>query len=87
MLDHLVGLLLRALIAQVTGANPLQVHHEVYADDGMTLEQLMAFSASEDHERQEQVWDLLQSSYNKQPYMIRAKLRIQCARRTSGCAS
>jgi hypothetical protein len=26
MLDHLVGLLLRALIAQVTGANPLQVH-------------------------------------------------------------
>jgi hypothetical protein len=25
MLDHLVGLLLRALIAQVTGANPLQV--------------------------------------------------------------
>jgi hypothetical protein len=26
VLDHLVGLLLRALIAQVTGANPLQVH-------------------------------------------------------------
>ncbi|MDX3911374.1 MAG: hypothetical protein QHC67_16395, partial [Sphingobium sp.] len=25
-LDHLVGLLLRALIAQVTGAKPLQVH-------------------------------------------------------------
>jgi len=25
VLDHLVGLLLRALIAQVTGANPLQV--------------------------------------------------------------
>jgi ParB family chromosome partitioning protein len=48
--------------------------HDVYADDGMTLEQLMAFSVSEGHERQEQVWDLLQSSYNKQPYMIRAKL-------------
>jgi ParB family chromosome partitioning protein len=29
---------------------------------------------SEDHERQEQVWDLLQSGYNKQPYIIRAKL-------------
>ncbi|MGE4322676.1 MAG: transposase, partial [Sphingobium sp.] len=28
MLDHLVGLLLRALIAQVTGAKPLQVHKE-----------------------------------------------------------
>src|SRR3546814_17325583 len=26
MLDHLVGLLLRDLIAQVTGAKPLQVH-------------------------------------------------------------
>jgi hypothetical protein len=26
MLDHLVGLLLRALNAQVTGAKPLQVH-------------------------------------------------------------
>jgi ParB family transcriptional regulator, chromosome partitioning protein len=48
--------------------------HEVYADDGMTLEQLMAFSVSENHERQEQVWDLLQPSYNKQPYMIRSKL-------------
>ncbi|MEA3390907.1 MAG: ParB/RepB/Spo0J family partition protein [Pseudomonadota bacterium] len=48
--------------------------HEVYADDGMTLEQLMAFSVTEDHERQEQVWDLLQSSYNWQPYIIRSKL-------------
>jgi ParB family chromosome partitioning protein len=56
--------------------------HEVYADDGMTLEQLMAFSVSEDHERQEQVWDLLQSSYNKQPYMIRAKLTEDSVRAT-----
>lgn len=54
--------------------------HEIYADDGMTLEQLMAFSVSEDHERQEQVWDLLQSSYNKQPYMIRAKLTEDAVR-------
>ncbi|MGH6613382.1 ParB/RepB/Spo0J family partition protein [Sphingomonas sp.] len=56
--------------------------HEVYVDDGMTLEQLMAFSVSEDHERQEQVWDLLQSSYNKQPYMIRAKLTEDSVRAT-----
>jgi ParB family chromosome partitioning protein len=56
--------------------------HDVYADDGMTLEQLMAFSVSEDHERQEQVWDLLQSSYNKQPYMIRAKLTEDSVRAT-----
>lgn len=55
--------------------------HEVYAEDGMTLEQLMAFSVCDDHERQEQVWDLLQSSYNKQPYMIRAKLTEDSARR------
>ena len=56
--------------------------HEVYAEDGMTLEQLMAFSVSEDHERQEQIWDLLQSSYNKQPYMIRAKLTENSVRAT-----
>jgi len=31
----------------------------VYAEDGMTLEQLMAFTVCNDHARQEQVWDLL----------------------------
>lgn len=56
--------------------------HDVYADDGMTLEQLMAFSVSEDHERQEQVWEMLQSSYNQQPYMIRSKLTEQSVRAT-----
>jgi len=56
--------------------------HEVYAEDGMTLEQLMAFSVSEDHERQEQVWEMLQSSYNQQPYMIRSKLTEQSVRAT-----
>lgn len=56
--------------------------HEVYADDGMTLEQLMAFSVSENHERQEQVWDLLQSNYNKQAYVIRAKLTEDSVRAT-----
>jgi ParB family chromosome partitioning protein len=42
----------------------------------------MAFSVSDDHERQEQVWDLLQSSYNKQPYMIRSKLTEDAVRAT-----
>ena len=56
--------------------------HEIYAEDGMTLEQLMAFSVSEDHERQEQVWELLQSSYNQQPYIIRSKLTEQSVRAT-----
>jgi hypothetical protein len=31
--------------------------HEVYAEDGMTLDQLMAFTVSDDHARQEQVWE------------------------------
>jgi len=47
---------------------------EVYAEDEMTLEQLMAFSVSPDHERQEQVWEAIQRSYNKEPYQIRRML-------------
>jgi ParB family chromosome partitioning protein len=56
--------------------------HDIYAEDGMTLEQLMAFSVSEDHARQEQVWEQLQSSHNKQPWMIRSKLTEQAVRAT-----
>ncbi|WP_374394873.1 ParB/RepB/Spo0J family partition protein [Sphingopyxis sp.] len=48
--------------------------HEVYADDGMTLEQLMAFSVASDHARQEQIWEMLQTSGNQQPWFIRARL-------------
>ena len=48
--------------------------HDVYADDGMTLEQLMAFSVATDHARQEQVWEMLQTSHNQQPWFIRARL-------------
>jgi ParB family chromosome partitioning protein len=44
---------------------------EVYAEDGMTLEQLMAFTVSPDHERQEQVWEAIQRSYNKEAAQIR----------------
>src|SRR3546814_5920173 len=40
----------------------------------MTLEQLMAFSVSDDHERQEQVWELLAHSYNRSGAYIRQKL-------------
>lgn len=47
---------------------------EVYSEDEMTLEQLMAFSVSPDHERQEQVWEAIQRSYNKEPYQIRRML-------------
>ena len=32
---------------------------DIYAEDGMTLDQLMAFTVNPDHERQEQVWEAL----------------------------
>ncbi|EHK54342.1 ParB/RepB/Spo0J family partition protein [Allomesorhizobium alhagi] len=47
---------------------------DVYAEDGMTLDQLMAFTVSGDHERQELVFERLQHSYDKQPYVIRRML-------------
>ena len=47
---------------------------EVYAGDEMNLDQLMAFSVSPDHERQERVWEAIQRSYNKEPYQIRRML-------------
>ncbi|MCW6536239.1 ParB/RepB/Spo0J family partition protein [Sphingomonas lycopersici] len=50
------------------------VLHAVYAEDGMTLEQLMAFAVSDDHARQEQVFELLAHSYNKSAAWIRQRL-------------
>jgi ParB family chromosome partitioning protein len=47
---------------------------DIYAEDGMTLEQLMAFTVTADHARQEQVWDAVSRSYNKEPYLIRRQL-------------
>jgi ParB family chromosome partitioning protein len=47
---------------------------DVYAEDGMTLDQLMAFAVNPDHERQEQAWEALQHSYNKEPFHIRRLL-------------
>ena len=41
---------------------------DIYAEDGMTLEQLMAFTVTDDHTRQEQVWDAVSRSYSKEPY-------------------
>ncbi|VFU10180.1 ParB/RepB/Spo0J family partition protein [Methylocella tundrae] len=48
--------------------------HDVYAEDGMTLDQLMAFTVSGDHERQEQVFERLKASHDKQPYTVRRML-------------
>ena len=47
---------------------------EVYADDEMSLEQLMSFTISDDHARQEQVWETVQRGYIKEPYYIRKLL-------------
>jgi ParB family transcriptional regulator, chromosome partitioning protein len=47
---------------------------EVYAEDGMTLEQLMAFTVTNDRTRQEQVWESLARSSNREPYYIRRQL-------------
>jgi ParB family chromosome partitioning protein len=47
---------------------------DVYAEDGMTLEQLMAFTVTNDQARQEQVWEALARTYNKEPYYIRRQL-------------
>src|SRR6266852_8079603 len=48
--------------------------HEVYAEDGMTLEQFMAFSVTADHARQEQVWENVSRSGYDEPYQIRRML-------------
>jgi ParB family chromosome partitioning protein len=48
--------------------------HDVYAEDGMTLEQLMAFAVTPDQARQEQVWDNVSRSQLDDPYQIRRML-------------
>src|SRR5437588_7894371 len=53
---------------------------DVYAEDGMTLDQLMAFTVNPDHERQEQVWEALQRSHSKEPYQIRRMLTEDAVR-------
>lgn len=54
--------------------------HEIYAEDGMTLEQLMAFSVTGDHARQEQVWEQISRSGYDGPYQIRRLLTEQTVR-------
>lgn len=45
---------------------------QAYRDEAMTLEQLMAFAVSDDHDRQEAVWEGL--GWNKGPGLIRRAL-------------
>jgi ParB family chromosome partitioning protein len=47
---------------------------DIYAEDGIALDQLMAFTVSHDHARQMEVWETIQRSYSRQPYEIRRML-------------
>ena len=47
---------------------------ELYEQDEIRLEQIMAFSISDDHARQEQVWERVSSSHMQEPYYIRRLL-------------
>jgi ParB family chromosome partitioning protein len=55
---------------------------DIYAGDGMTLEQLMAFTVTNDHARQEQVWEQLSHGCNTEPYYIRRHLTEGAVRAT-----
>lgn len=57
---------------RLASASPVLL--DVYADDGMTLEMLMAFTVTEDHARQEQVWEAIRASWQKEPWQIRRML-------------
>ena len=45
-----------------------------YAEDKMSLEQLMAFTVSDNHTRQEAVWEAVQQGWNKSGSIIRRML-------------
>ncbi|EDL48317.1 putative DNA-binding protein [Erythrobacter sp. SD-21] len=53
---------------------------DAFAGDEMNLDQLMAFTVNPDHTRQEQVWEAVRQSYNKQPYQIRRMLTEDAVR-------
>ena len=46
----------------------------LYAEDELTLDQLMAFTVTNDHARQEQVWEALARNPYKEAYQIRRML-------------
>lgn len=45
-----------------------------YAENEMTLDQLMAFCVTGDHARQEAVWEQIRHGYSREPYTIRRLL-------------
>jgi ParB family transcriptional regulator, chromosome partitioning protein len=47
---------------------------DLYANDEIKLEQVMAFSISDDHARQEQAWERIVNTHTQEPYYIRRLL-------------
>ncbi len=47
---------------------------DLYVAEELSLEQLSAFCVTDDHARQQGVWEALSRSYSKEPYMIRRML-------------
>lgn len=48
--------------------------HDAYAKSEMTLAMLEAFTVNPDHERQQQVWERISTSWQKEPWHIRSLL-------------
>ena len=59
----------------------------IFADDGMSLGQLMAFTVTDDHARQEQVWDAVKDSWNNEAFQIRQMLTERTVRASDKRAS
>ena len=57
---------------RLAGCSPVLL--DAYAEDRLTLEQLMAFTVNPDHQRQEQVLEALTQAYMREPYAIRRML-------------
>src|SRR3546814_6422432 len=55
--------------------------HAVYAEDGMTLEKLIAFAVSEDHARQEQVWDRSEEHTSELQSLMRNSYDVFCLKK------
>jgi ParB family transcriptional regulator, chromosome partitioning protein len=47
---------------------------DLYGGDEISLDQLMAFTVTHDHKRQEKVWEALSRGYSKDAYQIRREL-------------
>lgn len=55
---------------------------DIYEQGEINLDQLEAFAVCDDHARQEQVWDAISKSYNKEGYYIRRLLTETAVRST-----